>query len=121
MRLLTITAMLLSVCTLGCQSPTESIQAPRESPAIRGGSSYTTAILIAARTQEEGIREEYAYLKDHFPGSRPAEVDKTGGEEVVFGHHTDVHDGRYFSVHTLVLPDGKIRPVYFDITSYFGK
>jgi len=88
---------------------------------MRDGSSYASAILIGARTQEEGIREEYAYLKDRFPGSRPAEVEKTGGEEVVFGHHTDVHDGLFFSVHTLVLPDGKIRPVYFDITSYFGK
>ncbi len=121
MRLLTITAVLISVFALGCQSSTESVYAPRERPALRDGNSYATAILIAARTQEEGIREEYAYLKDRFPGSRPAEVEKTGGEEVVFGHHTDVHDGRFFSVHTLVLPDGKIRPVYFDITSYFGK
>ncbi len=120
MKLLTTAILLWFLCALGCQS---SPRAPvaREPSAVRDGSSYASAILIGARTQEEGIREEYAYLKDHFPGSRPAEAEKTGGDEVVFGHHTDSHDGRIFSVHTLVLPDGKIRPVYFDITSYFGK
>ncbi|ATC63877.1 hypothetical protein CMV30_07905 [Nibricoccus aquaticus] len=69
----------------------------------------------------DGIREEYTYLAQHFPGSRPAEVEKIETEEVIFGHRTDVRNGRIFSIHILVLSDGKIREVYFDITGYFGK
>lgn len=119
-NLLTIGTQILCICALGCQS-SRTVQPRCEAPIIRDGTSYASAILIGARTQEEGIREEYDYLKDHFPDSRPAEVEELGGEELVFGHHTDVYNGRFFSVHTLVLPDGKIRSVYFDVTSYFGK
>ncbi len=121
MKLLTIAISAALLCALGCQSTSQSSPVSHKNSILRDGSSYTSAILISARTQEEGIREEYAYLQKHFPGFRQAEVEQVGEEEVVFGHHTDIHDGRFFSVHTLVLSNGKIRSVYFDITSYFGK
>ena len=69
MKLLTIAVLLPLLCALGCQSSSRSVQTSRARPTLRDGSSYASAILIGARTQEEGIREEYAYLKDHFPGS----------------------------------------------------
>ena len=116
----------LAVCfgflgLVGCQSTTRSGQTRPSSDAARDGRSYESAIVIVATSQGEGIREEYAWLKAHFPGSRPADIEKVGEEEVVFGHHTDAHDGHLFSVHNLVLSDGSIRSVYFDITSYFGR
>jgi hypothetical protein len=89
--------------------------------AAQAGISVEHAFVIRAQSQSEGLAEEYAILKRTFPDARPAEVEPVGKEEVVFGHRTEARDGRMFSVHTLVLRDGTIRPVYFDITSYFGR
>ena len=118
-----LTAAILGVVVLGGVACASKTQRPLGAEAVPAsvGSSYATAIVIRATNQEEGIREEYGWLKAHFPDARPAEVEKVGEEEIVFGHHTDSHEGRFFSVHTLVLRDGSVRPVYFDITSYFGK
>lgn len=120
MKPFSITVLLSLLCTLGChRSP--AVQPPHKSRTIRDGSSYSSAVLIGAQTQEEGLREEYAYLQRHFPGSRQAEVENVGGDEVVFGHRTTSYNGKIFSVQTLVLSDGMIREVYFDITSYIPK
>lgn len=115
-------AAVCGVAVLGgvaCSSKTQALPVGEEISASVG-SSYATAVVIHAKDQEAGIREEYAWLKAHFPYARAAEVEKAGEEEIVFGHHTDSHEGRFYSVHTLVLKGGSVRTVHFDITSYFG-
>jgi hypothetical protein len=116
-------ALIISVAVLGgcaCTSKTRQSTTSGARGSI-AGTSYSAAVVIRATNEDDGIREEYAWLAAHFPGARAAEVEKVNEEAIVFGHHTDSHDGRVFSIHTLVLPDGSIRPVYFDITAYFGK
>ena len=46
-----------------------------------------------------------------------ADVERVGNDELVFMHRTEVHGRRMYSIHTLVLPDGTIRDVYFDVTA----
>ena len=113
----TLAALLGFLFVCGCATP-----ANKESRgASETGNSFEQAFVIRAHSQSEGLTEEYSILKRKFPDARPAHVESVQKDEVVFGHRTEVHDGRMFSVHTLVLRDGTIRPVYFDITSYFGK
>ena len=110
-------SLLCLVFVLGCATEPKK-EAQR---VVEDGSSYERAFVIRARSQTEGLTEEEARLVRSFPGARQAEIEPVGKEEVVFGHRTEVRDKRAFSVHTLVLRDGTVRPVYFDITSYFLK
>ncbi|PTY07064.1 hypothetical protein DB347_09550 [Opitutaceae bacterium EW11] len=119
MKLVVILSILVA-CAPGCASRLARLVPTAQKD--RGlGTAYATAVVIKATDQAQGIREEYAWLKDHFPSARAAAIENTGDGEIVFGHRTESHNGRFFSVHTLVLPDGSLRSVYFDITSYFGK
>ncbi|MGC4071719.1 MAG: hypothetical protein QM760_04250 [Nibricoccus sp.] len=112
-----IISLLGLVLLFGCAAPPK-----KEAQWTKAdGSSYDRAFVIQARSQTEGIAEERSILDQFFPGARQAEAESVGKEEIVFGHTTQVRDKRVFSVHTLVLRDGTVREVYFDITAYFLK
>lgn len=84
---------------------------PRSDSSMLDGSSVERAFV--AHTSEE----EVAVLKERFPGARPAGGEKHGAEDIVtFSHRTEARGSRMYSVHTLVLPDGSVRDVYFDVT-----
>jgi hypothetical protein len=112
-----IVALVSLAVVAGCViSPKQEIR-----DAVPDGSSHERAFVIRARSQDAGRAEEYAILKEKFPGARQAEVERVDQEMVVFGHRTETRGDRVFSVHTLVLREGVIRSVHFDITNYFGK
>lgn len=73
------------------------------------GSSFATAIVIAAADEGAGVAAEYAWIKAHLPGGRPA------------GQGLLTHEGKPYDVIHVQLPDGSKRDVYFDISGFFGK
>lgn len=103
---------------VGCRSvtPTPAPVGLIETVPAREGRSYATAVVMRARTLEESFLEQPAWLAKNSPGARLADVETVDGQEIVFGHFTSHHDGRLFSVYALVLSDGEVREVYFDIT-----
>ena len=83
---------------------------PRNDPAPPGeGQSCETAIRIEARNEDEGIRAEKQWLREHYPGSRIVRqalgaCDDFPMDEIEFQAR-----------------DGETRKVIFNIQSFFGK
>lgn len=73
------------------------------------GSSPETAVIVHARSETIGIRAEYEWLREHWPGSRR-------GKQALLGKNN-----RFFDALTITDSAGQVRTVYFDVTEYFGK
>ena len=91
------------------------------------GLSAATAVVLKPGSIEEGVAGEEAWLQKYYPGFRrcsapvaPAKAAKEDEEIVSFAHHTEVVGGRIISVLCVVLPDGKERDFFFDITDCYN-
>ncbi len=73
------------------------------------GSSFEQAVIVEAAHESEGIRAEYRWLSEHYPGY------KRGPQ------HLRGANGRAYDQLDIVTAGGQHRSVYFDITSFFGK
>jgi len=72
------------------------------------GSSFEKAIVVKGANEETGVKAEYAYLAQHFPGYR-------------FSKQSLVQRvGRAYDVLEFSTPDGP-HTIYFDITDFLGK
>jgi len=89
------------------------------------GRSYETAVVVNAKTDAEGAAMQWEWIEKNLPGARiestptPAELEKKGIFKL--DQILAQHDGKFYDVILLRMPDGKLRNVYFDITGYFGK
>ncbi|MEA3212196.1 MAG: hypothetical protein QOE70_5253 [Chthoniobacter sp.] len=73
------------------------------------GSSLEKAVIIkGATTEETGVRAEYEYLAQHYPGY------KRGSQSLLNSK------GRAFDAIEFTTADGRTKTIYFDITAFFG-
>ena len=83
--------------------------APKKDVTHGDGSSPVLAVdLSQARTEEEGMAAEKAWLNKHYPGARVESQALLSGPPVM-------------DLIKITLPSGEKRSIYFDISSYFGK
>jgi hypothetical protein len=75
----------------------------------RDGSSAEKAIVIRANSENEGVGEEYTWLKKQYPGY-------TRKEQALVPMSRKTYD-----VLTITTADGVEKVIYFDITGFFGK
>lgn len=116
-----VCACLLIVQLCSCRTPSVD-GVPLAKATAADGASYSSPIIVTARSQSEGPGEEAAWLMKTFPGFRVGGTGKEGDDEIVYlPHRTEARDGRIFSVWTIQLSDGAIRTVFFDVTACFGK
>jgi hypothetical protein len=127
-RLSCILAMVvIAAVVVGCspdsKSPIVQTAGDSEMHKQQDGLSFETAVVLEAQSQAEGVAAQHAWIEKHLPGARPAPPPKTdaGDEIVTFGQEVVQHGGKLYSVVYLVMPEGKLRNVHFDITGYFGK
>jgi len=73
------------------------------------GSTLDAAVIVHASDETVGIRAEYAWIKEHWSGSRP------GKQGLV------TQNNRLYDALTITDKAGQERTLYFDITEYFGK
>jgi hypothetical protein len=73
------------------------------------GSTLNAAVIVHARDETVGIRAEYAWIKEHWPGSRR-------GKQGLITKNNKLYDAL-----TITDTAGQERTLYFDITEYFGK
>ena len=73
------------------------------------GSTLNAAVVVHAKREEAGIHAEYAWIKEHWPGSRR-------GKQGLLTKNDRIYD-----VLTFTDSAGQERTLYFDITEYFGK
>jgi|SRR5689334_24480342 len=73
------------------------------------GSTLDAAVIVHATDETVGIRAEYAWIKERWPGSRR-------GRQGLITKNNRVYDAL-----TITDSAGQERTLYFDITEYFGK
>jgi len=112
--------LVLACCLLliGCQTTGGTSSAgsiPSGGPtriSYEGGDGSSTAqavIIKGARNESDGVRSEYSWIQQHFPGSRPAQQGLINS------------NGRAYDSVTFTLANGERRTVFFDIGEFFGK
>ncbi|HET7453804.1 MAG TPA: hypothetical protein VFL12_13740 [Thermoanaerobaculia bacterium] len=83
--------------------------APGSSPFAGGdGTSADQAVVVLARTEDEGIDLEHHWIFDHYGRFRK----KAGALASA--------DGRHYDVITVELGDHSEKTIYFDITAFYG-
>ncbi|OPX17768.1 hypothetical protein BXT86_04765 [candidate division WOR-3 bacterium 4484_100] len=73
------------------------------------GSSFENAVKINADNSFEGIKAEYDWLEEHFPGYKFKE------------QALMIYQGKPYDCLTIITKDGVEKMIYFDISSFFGK
>jgi hypothetical protein len=73
------------------------------------GSSFATAIVIQQKSTGPGIKEEYIWVREHYPNSRVVKQEL---------HHVG---RKSYDVLTVEKDNGDLEVVHFDITRFFGK
>jgi len=106
-----IFSLLLIILLSGCKSTpkVDSTPASVSSVTARDGSSFEQAIVINAKNEDEGIKAEHSWLREHYPGCRETL------QALV------PHQGRPYDRIDIVTAEGQSRSVYFDLSSFFGK
>ena len=99
----TLFIVLVAAMMLGCKS------ARNVTPSSGNGSSFEQAVLVKAANEREGIKAEYRWLSEHYPGYKRQT------------QHLRAANGRAYDQLDIVTADGQHHSVYFDITSFFGK
>ena len=87
-----------------CNSSKHSIASSNQN-----GSSFETAIVIQETHETPGVRVEYKWIADHYPGY------KTKMQAL------QNKNGKSYDVLTIVTSDGAEKVIYFDISNFFGK
>jgi hypothetical protein len=75
----------------------------------RDGLSAEKAIVIRANSENEGVSEEYRWLKKQYPGYTRK------GQALV------PMNGKNYDVLSITTADGVEKAIYFDISGFFGK
>jgi hypothetical protein len=107
---LLVLVMLTGACSSPKKTPAKA-PAPVETPAdkLRGGGSFSKAIVIRVATESAGMDEEYKWLNRNFPGYgliRKTQVSRSG---------------RHYDIVRIKTRQGRVKEIYFDTTSFWGK
>ena len=73
------------------------------------GSSYETAVVINESSETEGVNAEYAWIKEHYPGSE------------VTSQALNYYKDKPYDIIDIVNGKGEKLSLYFDISKFFGK
>ena len=99
----------LLLAGVGCSSA-KPAQSPSDARDAGGdGSTCATAVKIHAADERSGVKAEYAWLKEHYPGA------KTTGQALT------TCEKRPTDVLTIKTDTGQEKELYFDISDFFGK
>jgi hypothetical protein len=122
-RISTYISVVALAFPVGCQSSPTDVASP--SPAATAspastpvasvvyaggdGSTLEKAVIVQTNTEKVGIRAEYAWLAQRYPGSKRI-------SQALFHK-----DGKSYDLLTIQTKNGKEVKTYFDISSFFGK
>jgi hypothetical protein len=73
------------------------------------GSSYETAVVIDKSNETEGIKAEYDWIKEHYPGSQ------------VLEQSLNYYKDKPYDIIQITDQKGENKRIYFDISKFFGK
>ena len=110
----TINLLLFVIILLGaCSSPKKTTKAV--SPAVtrddvlRGGTSFSNAVILMVENESAGLSEEYKWLANNYPGYgliRRTHVKKSP---------------KHYDIIRIKTRQGHVKDIYFDSTRFWGK
>jgi len=111
--------ILLFLSLIGLLAASQAVQANAAPPNIQApqgvtyaggdGSGYAEAVIIQAPNEDAGVKAEYDWLAQRYPGY------KRGQQSSI------EHDGKMYDLLEITTAKGEKKAVYFDITSFYGK
>ncbi len=117
MKTITLPAIAALFIITGCSSTKKLVDPPPEVKPVEkviekvgaDGSSFLKAIFITEKGEIAGVRAEYAWLKEKYPGY------KRVSQRLVN------NDKKPYDVVSIETTDGVKKDVYFDISGFYGK
>ena len=102
---------LLIILFLGACSPHKRLQQSNDtnSKIENTGLSYQNAVIISEKTETSGVKAEYRWLEENYPGYR------------MIQQSLNFHDKKPYDILKIKTAEGKIKEIYFDISSFYGK
>jgi len=111
----TINLLFVIIILLGaCSSPKKTTTkgaSPAETPAdkLRGGTSFSNAVVIMLENERAGLDEEYKWLANNFPGY-----------SLIRRTHVK-RSSRHYDIVCIKTKQGQVKDIYFDSTRFWGK
>jgi hypothetical protein len=97
-----------------CSSPNKAttkgaLPAATRTDILRGGTSFSNAVVIMVESERAGLNEEYKWLANNYPGY--ALVRRTHVER----------SSRHYDIIRIKTQQGQLKDIYFDSTRFWGK
>jgi hypothetical protein len=97
-----------------CSSPKKTTTkaaspVPTHDDILRGGTSFSNAVVIMVESESAGLKEEYKWLENNYPG---------------YGLVRRTHvkrSPRNYDIIRIKTKQGQIKDIYFDSTRFWGK
>lgn len=108
--LLFVLIILIGACSSPKKTTTKN-PPPAETPAdkLRGGSSFSNAVVIMVTNERAGLDEEYKWLTRNFPGY-----------SLIRRRHAE-SSSRHYDIVRIKTKQGQVKDIYFDSTRFWGK
>ena len=103
------------IILFGACAPPKKTRTKDASPAVtrtdllRGGTSFSNAVVIMVKSEREGLNEEYKWLSNNYPGYgliRRTPVERSS---------------RRYDIIRIKTKQGQVKDIYFDSTRFWGK
>ena len=100
----------LGACSAPKKTTTKgALPAPTHAEILRGGTSFSNAIVIMVENERAGLNEEYKWLANNYPGY--ALVRRTHVKRSL----------RHYDIIRIKTQQGQVKDIYFDSTRFWGK
>ena len=111
----TVNVLFVVIILLGaCSSPkktTTKDASPRvtRTDVLRGGTSFSNAVVIMVENERAGLDEEYKWLSNNYPGY--AMIRRTQVKR----------SSKHYDIIRIKTQQGQLKDIYFDSTHFWGK
>ncbi|HKZ66413.1 MAG TPA: hypothetical protein VJ111_08670 [Chitinophagaceae bacterium] len=109
-NLLFAVIILFGACSSPKKTTTKSASpAVTRTDVLRGGTSFSNAVVIMLENERAGLDEEYKWLANNFPGY--ALIRRTHVKR----------SSRHYDIVRIKTKQGQVKDIYFDSTRFWGK
>lgn len=109
-NLLFVVIILLGACASPKKTTTKAASpAVTRTDLLRGGTSFSNAVVIMVESEREGLNEEYKWLSNNYPGY--GLIRRTPAERA----------SRHYDIIRIKTKQGQVKDIYFDSTRFWGK
>lgn len=108
--LFVVISLFLGACSAPKKTTTPgALPKPTHADILRGGTSFSNAVVIMVENERAGLNEEYKWLTNNYPGYaliRRTHVKKSA---------------THYDIIRIKTKQGQVKEIYFDSTRFWGK